>query len=719
MSRLKENYIDGDLLHGRDVNLTNIKVNELGDTAVDLQNELDQKQGLLTPGAGVHISPSNVISVDAASIDDNATGATTIWSSLKTNNMLVASEDYLQQQIDEKQRTLTADTLANNIEISWGDTIRANGYRYNNNWFMLLGDRDGYMHWHDDNDYGYQQNAGHAWLGRGNGNNVWGEVAVLFGTGSTIVNGTTGSIINGDDNMVYANNSVIFADGSLIQSRANKSFLAGKLLCVTKPHEVAVGQCNFSHFDSNDYEAVNGKNTLFTVGAGIRATASNAIEVMRDGTVYINGVGNYAGRETHEQDASIVSVAAAIAAKQDQLTAGDNISISSGVISAVDTKYTAGTNVTIENGVINAVDTTYSAGENVQINNGVISATDTKYTAGDNISINGGVISATDTKYTAGTGIQIVNGVISADSEIDDLHEGTGTTYSSSKIIELTQGLGFDIEIVTGLPATGNAQTIYMVPKESSAATDVYEEYVYTNNAWEKIGSTSTDLSNYYTKSQVDTLLAGKQQTLTAGSNVQIVNGVISATDTTYDLTPYALSADVATELAKKQNTLTAGTNVQIVDGVISATDTQYTAGANIAINNGVISATDTTYTAGAGISIESGVIASTVTPGAQIDDSATASTTAWSSQKINTELANKQNTLTAGTNVQIVDGVISATDTTYSAGTNVQITNGVISATGNVASTMVATLWAGTQQQYDAITTKDPNTLYIIQEAS
>lgn len=55
-----------------------------------------------------------------------------------------------------------------------------------------------------------------------------------------------------------------------------------------------------------------------------------------------------------------------VKAKQDELTAGDNISIASEsgalVISATDTTYSAGTNVNISSGnVISATDTTYSA----------------------------------------------------------------------------------------------------------------------------------------------------------------------------------------------------------------------------------------------------------------------------------------------------------------------------------------------------------------------
>lgn len=72
----------------------------------------------------------------------------------------------------------------------------------------------------------------------------------------------------------------------------------------------------------------------------------------------------------------------------------------------------------------------YTAGDNVTISDGVISATDTTYTAGDNVSITDGVISATDTTYTAGTGISISDGVISAQS----LEEGIGIDISNNKI---------------------------------------------------------------------------------------------------------------------------------------------------------------------------------------------------------------------------------------------------------------------------------------------
>ena len=49
------------------------------------------------------------------------------------------------------------------------------------------------------------------------------------------------------------------------------------------------------------------------------------------------------------------------------------------------------------------------------------------------------------------------------------------------------------------------------------------------------------------------------------------------------------------------------------------------------------------------------------------------------------------------------------------SGSTHISIQNGIVSAVNLVASTTVATIWSGSQQAYDAITTKDPSTLYII----
>lgn len=84
-------------------------------------------------------------------------------------------------------------------------------------------------------------------------------------------------------------------------------------------------------------------------------------------------------------------------AKQDSLTAGTNISISSNTISATDTTYTAG------NG-LNLSGTEFSADTLVLATQNDLSSKQNTLTAGSNISISGDTISATDTTYSNFTG---------------------------------------------------------------------------------------------------------------------------------------------------------------------------------------------------------------------------------------------------------------------------------------------------------------------------
>lgn len=84
------------------------------------------------------------------------------------------------------------------------------------------------------------------------------------------------------------------------------------------------------------------------------------------------------------------------------------------------------------------------------------------------------------------------------------------TTTDKQEIVEdvLDQVNEFNIDIVEELPTTDiDTHTIYFVPKEGEEQGDIYDEYIYLNNAWEHIGSTSIDLSNYYTKTETDSLL--------------------------------------------------------------------------------------------------------------------------------------------------------------------------------------------------------------------
>ena len=105
----------------------------------------------------------------------------------------------------------------------------------------------------------------------------------------------------------------------------------------------------------------------------------------------------------------------------DKLTAGTNIDITSGIISAnVPAQLTAGTGITITSGAINAT-TQLTAGTNIDITSGVISANvPAQLTAGTNITITSGAINAVvPTTFDAGA---ITSGTLALS------RGGTGTT---------------------------------------------------------------------------------------------------------------------------------------------------------------------------------------------------------------------------------------------------------------------------------------------------
>lgn len=69
----------------------------------------------------------------------------------------------------------------------------------------------------------------------------------------------------------------------------------------------------------------------------------------------------------------------------------------------------------------------------------------------------------------------------------------------------------FSREIVQSLPVTGKDNVIYLVLKEGEGK-DIYDEYLWINETvgYEFLGTTAVDLSNYYTKEEVEEKLAPK-----------------------------------------------------------------------------------------------------------------------------------------------------------------------------------------------------------------
>lgn len=73
--------------------------------------------------------------------------------------------------------------------------------------------------------------------------------------------------------------------------------------------------------------------------------------------------------------------------------------------------------------------------------------------------------------------------------------------------------IGFTATIVNSLPATGEVGVMYLkLNTSASVEGNIYDEYIWVNNKFEKIGSTETtvDLSGYVTQTEMNTQLTNK-----------------------------------------------------------------------------------------------------------------------------------------------------------------------------------------------------------------
>lgn len=226
---------------------------------------------------------------------------------------------------------------------------------------------------------------------------------------------------------------------------------------------------------------LQGDGTWATVSTGQTYTAGNGIDIDANNEISV--------------DTTVVATQTDLSGKQDTLTAGDAIDITSNVISveadsALDVSSTKPVQNSVVTAAINGKQDTLTAGSNVQINNNVISATDTTYsnfvgtdgqtagtaglvpapattdvgeylkadgtwdtppgvtyTAGTNIQINGTVISATDTTYSDFTGatssVAGAHGLVPAPatSDTNKYLKGDGTWGTvSNGLVEMAYG---------------------------------------------------------------------------------------------------------------------------------------------------------------------------------------------------------------------------------------------------------------------------------------
>ena len=80
-------------------------------------------------------------------------------------------------------------------------------------------------------------------------------------------------------------------------------------------------------------------------------------------------------------------------------------------------------------------------------------------------------------------------------------------TYTQAEVDALIAAIvTLDIQVVATLPTHDiSTTTIYLVPSTDPQAQNIKDEYSYVNNAWEQIGSTAVDLTDYINTSDAIT----------------------------------------------------------------------------------------------------------------------------------------------------------------------------------------------------------------------
>lgn len=243
-----------------------------------------------------------------------------------------------------------------------------------------------------------------------------------------------------------------------------------------------------------------------------------------------------------------------------------------------------------------------------------------------------------------------------------------GNVYTKAQVDYLINEIPkFDIEIVETLPTQDiSTTTIYLVPNgDNPLSGNGYEEYIYINNNWELIGTTNIDLSDYYTKEEVDELIEENSDIKELTSPVTIW----SLEDGLYLL-------PASCEVRYGGGMYWTGSKALLYVGTENTTTKRYFIFDCVGAQNNIVNGTTTA---------NSGTI-KYFSVGLDYEVAANKTATAPNSQSTNTQYPTSK--------------------AVYDFGVNNFIGNNVIT-----------DIWHGTQAQYEQISPKSATTLYLIDE--
>lgn len=159
-------------------------------------------------------------------------------------------------------------------------------------------------------------------------------------------------------------------------------------------------------------------------------------------------------------------------------------------------------------------------------------------------------------------------------------------TYTKAEVDAAVAAVStLNLLVVQTLPTQDiSTTTIYLVPKQTAGTQNVYDEYIYIvtggSGSWELIGDTTVDLSNYYTKTEIDSKLTANNISFDDSDcqsiqNVSNVQDALEAVDIGLSTHTDAISSLVSTISGKADDNQTfteAQTRANIESGESFAT---------------------------------------------------------------------------------------------------------------------------------------------------
>ena len=513
----------------------------LTQTGAEVQSDLDKIEGAKIEGGTITIGGVSITPATAAELTRVDNKATDALSNSSTAAQMAASA-----QID----AANALRLANSIPVVKGD-----------------GEHAARQEGEDSTNHPYAKGARSIALGRrtvalgdnshteGNSSNV-APASVTAATDNEAIkqawNTSKFSLAKGQNAHTEGNNTLALAnhthaEGNQTVAEGQQSHTEGYLTETKNQSEHAEGRANKSNKASDTFGDAG--NTIHSVGIGANAgNRKNAFEIMQSGDAFLLGVGGYDGTNPGGAD----DIAQVLASKQDAIS--DLNDIRSGAAAGA----TAVQPSQMQTALEDKQDTLVS-GQNLKTINGnsLLGEGDIEIESGDEAvwgNISGtladqaDLASALGAKYEKPSGGipagDIAPGVIPDVSQfvtksVNDLvnYYTKSQTYTRDEVAALIGAIQqFHYEIVATLPASGESNVLYLLGPAGTGA-DKYEEYIYANSTWTKIGDTSISLEGYVTTQMLNTALA----------DYLSINDVVQAQELSIDSTPTANSANLVT----------------------------------------------------------------------------------------------------------------------------------------------------------------------------